>query len=270
MDDVNTLDKIRYNTNNNYAEGCQPCDYSDVLSSTKTSTWINLFKNYESIYIDLKSVRASWLKDANKIGIHTGVFPHAFDEERDQLAQSLSQEYKNIFNGTQYFVRTETVSLKCGQHKAGPYVSMRKVLESLVTCMSGHSPLSDTLGGLTLYFIPWEKLSLHREYRGFVYENKLTALSQQHLYCLCDRTGAERDPQIIVDYYYSVMRQRISHVYCYTFDIAVLEDNTPYFIELNSFGSEYAAGSALFGWEQDRDVLYNNSNDRMVFRYTVE
>ena len=43
-------------------------------------------------------------------------------------------------------------------------------------------------------------------------------------------------------------------------DLALLGDNNePYFIEANSFGKYYAAGSALFSWVYDHDTLHENN-----------
>jgi hypothetical protein len=39
---------------------------------------------------------------------------------------------------------------------------------------------------------------------------------------------------------------------------------------MNCFGKEYAAGSALFHWLLDEDILYGKSGSELIeFRYTV-
>ena len=76
---------------------------------------------------------------------------------------------------------------------------------------------------------------------------------------------------IIVNYFYEKMISKITWVSNYTFDFAVI-DNKPYFIELNSFGKEYAAGSALYHWLLDEKILYNDFSDNnflIEFRYTI-
>ena len=55
----------------------------------------------------------------------------------------------------------------------------------------------------------------------------------------------------------------------YTIDIAIIE-NKPYFIEINCFGKEYAAGSSLFHWLIDEDILYGKKSDKIYFRYAIE
>ena len=72
---------------------------------------------------------------------------------------------------------------------------------------------------------------------------------------------------IIKSYYETNVKQKITHIDSYVMDFAILDDDTPYFIELNSFGKEYASGSALFGWLQDYNILYGLSGDVIEFRY---
>jgi hypothetical protein len=271
LDEINRLDKIRYNTNNNYKDGEQPSDYFEVLQRTTTSKWVDQFKTYQTILIDLTKPLAAWMIDACRMGIHTGRFPRSFEDERDLLADVITSQNPSVFNGTKYFIRTESVSLKYGQHKAGPYTEMTKVLESLVTSIDGHTPIYDNTTELLLYFIPWEELSLDREYRGFVCNDRLTALSQQHLYKVYDGADIRKDAEIIHLYFTAIMRKKITFLSDYSFDIAIIGEDVPYFIEMNCFGSEYAAGSALFGWEQDRAVLYGESEENvLVVRYTIE
>ncbi len=45
---------------------------------------------------------------------------------------------------------------------------------------------------------------------------------------------------------------------------------SPYLIELNCFGKEYAAGSSLFHWLLDEDILYDRKGEgRVYFRYII-
>lgn len=48
-------------------------------------------------------------------------------------------------------------------------------------------------------------------------------------------------------------------------DLALLDNennyNVPYPIEINSFGKEYASGSALFHWITDYDILYGKKQN---------
>jgi hypothetical protein len=264
VDDVILFDKERYNTNNHWEEGLgRPADYEQKLEENNTRLWIDHFKSYEKIEISLTGSE-SWLIQAFEIGRHTGKFPESYAEERDELVAKLSSQFH--FDGKEYFIRTENVSLKCGQHGAGPYTAMAPVIESLVSCVTGHTPIClDSRGSITLYFIPWVHIDPKREYRVFICEGRMTAISQQHCYTVYeDDFDRVADVQLIHRYFVDSIRPVIAHS-SYSIDIAVLEeegDSGPptasrvYFIEINCFGKEYAAGSSLFGWLQDEDILY--------------
>jgi hypothetical protein len=56
----------------------------------------------------------------------------------------------------------------------------------------------------------------------------------------------------------------------YSIDLAILKNDEPYFIEINSFGKEYPAGSSLFHWLNDEDILYDRKcENKIYFRYAV-
>eukprot|EP00428_Durinskia_dybowskii_P087233 CAMPEP_0170426692 /NCGR_PEP_ID=MMETSP0117_2-20130122/38805_1 /TAXON_ID=400756 /ORGANISM="Durinskia baltica, Strain CSIRO CS-38" /LENGTH=83 /DNA_ID=CAMNT_0010685801 /DNA_START=40 /DNA_END=287 /DNA_ORIENTATION=- len=74
----------------------------------------------------------------------------------------------------------------------------------------------------------------------------------------------EREARIIMNYFYTEIRAKITHISSYTFDIAILDDDSPFFIEINCFGAKYAAGSALFGWVQD-DAMLTGKHPGVVF-----
>ncbi|RYH05548.1 hypothetical protein EON65_44400 [archaeon] len=66
----------------------------------------------------------------------------------------------------------------------------------------------------------------------------------------------------------------ITHTSSYSIDIALIYNQessvyTPFFIEINCFGKEYAAGSSLFHWLIDEDILYGKSEKNLVFRYAI-
>lgn len=86
----------------------------------------------------------------------------------------------------------------------------------------------------------------------FVHKNKITAISQQALYdsnvILAKLDETERIKiihkwiQIITKYFEDEIKKRITHIDSYVMDFAILNDFTPYFIEVNPFGKEYTSG----------------------------
>ena len=115
-----------------------------------------------------------------------------------------------------------------------------------------------------------DNLDSDREFRVFVYQNKITAISQQK-YRECNKwlnNKSEKEIQklinIIANYFDLEIKSKITTTDNYVFDIVLLDQ--PYFIEANSFGKEYASGSALFHWIIDEHILYSKNNN-IIFRY---
>jgi hypothetical protein len=309
LDDIIEHDKKKYNSNNHWVNNTRPCDYEYVLEQTSTSKWINQFKNYKKITID-NPVWIKWLKEASEISAQTGKFTELFSDEFDLMVEMLEKEFGYQFDNIEpgYFVRVNNVSLKYGQHKEGPYKNIRTILESVVSSIGSHSPIKYNTLKLEIYLIKWIQIDPEFEFRVFVFNNKITAISQQNLYSQLFKnyfsdpidpvdhddsdnsdnsdnysdhhnsnnpdnfTNIIKDKlNIVVNYYYQEILPKINWISNYTFDFAIVESK-PYFIELNSFGKEYAAGSALFHWILDEKILYNDFSDGKLtieFRYTI-
>ena len=80
------------------------------------------------------------------------------------------------------------------------------------------------------------------------------------------RTIIERHVKIVQESFQNTIKKKIVHTSNYCMDAVILEDGSLYFIEINSFGKEYAAGSALFHWLLDEDKVYSDGNT-IYFRY---
>jgi len=57
---------------------------------------------------------------------------------------------------------------------------------------------------------------------------------------------------------------KIDWINSYTIDISIVNSQA-YFIKLNTFGKEYAAGSALFHWLLDETIIYNELNINIFY-----
>ena len=271
LDDVVKYDKERFNSNNHWIDDIKPDDYEQRLDETNTKYWINNYrKDYKVIKInDQKHIR--WMKMCMKISSQTGKFSNLFEDELEEFLKEYDGIY-NINSSNKYFIRTENVSLKYGQHKTGPYNSLRMIIESLVSSVDGHSPIKDNTEEITLYLLPFIEIEDSKEFRVFVCNNRITAISQQNLYSNvfknvqnCEKV-INKYVQIILEYYESHIKSVLPYS-DYTYDFALIGNNDePFFIEPNSFGKEYAAGSSLFHWELDYDILYGK-NTGVYVRY---
>jgi len=221
------------------------------------------------------------MKEAYEIGSKTKRFPKMFDDELEDMV-SRYEYLSYIFINTKYFIRSEGVSLKEGVHGVDPYVDFKSIVESIVTCRQGHSPIYPDSTEITLYLCPFiENFNSIKEFRVFVYKNRITAISQQALYDVNDILDKlnESDKNelinkwinIIHSYFENEVKNKITHIDSYVMDFAILQDDKPYFIELNTFGKEYASGSALFDWIGDYEILYGMKDPEYIeFRYTCD
>lgn len=107
-----------------------------------------------------------------------------FQDELDEFIIYFYNNYNDILprnNTIPYFIRTENVSLKYGQHKTGPYFRIKEIIESLISSIKGHSPINDDTTELVLYLIPFnDKINNFNEWRVFVNNSYFTTIVVQY------------------------------------------------------------------------------------------
>ena len=278
---INDFDNEYFNVNNLYEE--LPKDYNKIKLAGNTKNWIDIFhkNNYIKIIIDKNDFK--WIKEANKLSIITGRFSEIYRENLNDLVYKLKSAYsadsvcsKYINNGV--FVRTEHVSLKSGKYGIGPYYNFETIIESICTTSRTHNAIDDSDEFITIYLMKWIDLNPDKEFRIFVYNNNITGISIQHIYEYNKwiNSISTSDIELLIkninNYFNNIFKEKwnktitSSLVSNYTFDLVLNDQNEFYFIEPNSFGSKYCAGSALFHWITDHEILYSDNN--IEFRYT--
>ena len=280
LDDVLLHDRTKYNSNNHWPDDIRPSDYEQKLEKTYCKHWIDKFHRHYHV-INIYNTDLKWMKEAAKIGAYSGKTSAIHQSDIDDLVEIYQKE--KVWPDQEYFVRTDSTSLKYGRHGAGPYRDIRSVIESLITSTYNHSPLSslndETQTTLKIYLMPWKTIDLDKEFRVFVYKKKITAISQQHLYTpnatLNAISSTEERYSVINNWvaiinreFHSTIKDRLAYLDSYVMDIAILENDIAYFIEINCFGKEYASGSSLFHWLINEEILYNDKDDTVHFRYT--
>jgi len=140
----------------------------------------------------------------------------------------------------------------------------------------GHTGIGNSINTVYIYLLPFlPNLDSNREFRVFVKDKKITAISIQNIYSgntwIESMENTDRIDLIrsIVEFFDTNIRHRLCLI-DYTFDLALLADNSFYFIEPNSFGAKYAAGSSLFGWIHDHDILYDSSTIEFRYPYSIK
>jgi len=119
----------------------------------------------------------------------------------------------------------------------------------------------------SLIIRPWYNIDVDMEFRCFVSQGVMTAISQynhgmyfKRLFNLKDNLRAQ-----IVQFWTSECQQALSSKFKdYVIDIAVCKDQC-YVIELNPW--EAGTDAALFSWKEDHNLLYNKeSHEQIEFR----
>ena len=278
LDSVLYYGKEKYNSNNHWINNTKPLNYDSELDKCITSKWIDNFHNNYAVVNIFKS-DIDWIKEAYTIGNITRKFPGQYEDEKQDISNRYnSNMFCGIFDGTPYFIRTETVSLKSGVNGKGPYKSFDKIIESICTCDAGHSPINSKTSSLKLFLLKWVDFEYMNEFRVFVFKNKITCISQQNLYernyILSKFNQKERKDKIkkyvfiISSFFEHKIKKNITHMESYTYDFIIKDDDSPYLVEFNPFGKEQAAGSSLFHWIIDENKLYN-TDSKIYFRYVI-
>jgi hypothetical protein len=268
----------QFNSNNHWIENERPHDYFAAIDACNTKHWINkLNRPYKKIIIDDEDDLAL-LKRMSRLSKRTGKSSNLFEDELLTLVAKCETIYPDIFEKTckgckEYFVRSENVSLKYGEHGLNPCTNFRTMIESVVTCPAGHTPLYSGSKELVLYLFDWLTMNECDEFRVFVKNKKITCISQQHIYSTFELNEISLHTKInaLIEYFETVVVTIIDQP-DFSYDFTFIS-GSPYFIEPNSFGKEYAAGSALFHWIRDYDKLVgltdtNNNNNNTNYTHT--
>lgn len=269
LTDVKENDKILFNTNNHYKmdKRSMPEDYGVKCSQTNTSNWIDRFHkdNYKILEIEEKDL--VWIKKAFNTYQLTERWPSLFDDDFEDTVK----KYEKLVPEGNWFIRTDEVSLKYGCYGAGPYSSFDKILKSMITTIPGHQPFTGEK--CVIYFMNWLEMSYDKEFRIFVCDNKITGISQQHLYTVNKWLSSLSEDDIkkmivkILDFFEKNIKPKLEDIGSYVMDLSLLgNDETPYFIEINPFGKDYSSGSSLFQWVIDDEQL-NGKKNTLEFRF---
>ena len=268
------------NTNNHESEITFE-EYAKVISETNKDKWVSVFPDpIGSITVQLTISMCEILAKAAEIGIVKNSRPKIFDEELDEIEKYIAS-YMDNSTGIKWFVRLNEASPKDGKYGNGPLMSAKEIVTSLVTSLRAYRGLMRSVDfniSEKLYIIPWRyDWNESCEFRVFVHERKVTALSQ---YVWMKDCGWNIDNMKIVapkivDYCTNLVIPKIIHIDSFVIDViivaktSIITSDTEFqveLVELNSFGSNLASGSALFHWINDNDILYGRDN-KIVARY---
>ena len=99
----------------------------------------------------------------------------------------------------------------------------------MVTTSHGHECFEKDDDSCPVYLMKWiEDLNEEQEFRIFIYQNKITAISQQNIFCINEwiqslvaNNQMEKLVQKIVNYFEQEVREKMSTVGSYVMDLAI-------------------------------------------------
>lgn len=107
----------------------------------------------------------------------------------------------------------------------------------------------------------WKNIDPNSEFRCFIYQNRLTAISQYHCYNKYNYYLSPNEVRDMICKFYKDNYVNFIYEDC-IMDIIINKYKDKYVIEIvefNSFGSGIS-GAALYNWERDENILFNTKS----------
>lgn len=216
------------------------------------SDWIQQYPD-GSITFTLKQYQRKMLLQACKIYQAIGKIPTMIYDEEPIIAVP----------NYEFFVRFNQCSCKDGIHGTKPLTSYRQLLENIISSKRIISVLEEEelpCLYISKYRSDWNGL----EFRCFMYQGELTAISQYHWFeiqPLIETFGSiENLCQLLMEFWFNNRDKLKSIEEDVVFDV-VWNGKEIELVECNAFSTQ--CGPALFNWQED--TLFEATN--IEFRY---
>lgn len=182
----------------------------------------------------------------------------------------LQEEYQKISTVLEKYVTPVFVRLDQSSAKHDttlePLSTAKDILAQIVNSKKLYKSIYGRNIEPKLIIMPWKDIDPKYEFRIFVLNKKIVAISQQHLYRKYNYTLGEINNIFSAIKNVNFINELLyQDVVC---DVFVDNSNVCYLIECNPYGPYSASGSSLFCWIKDKKILLENS-DTIEFRFTV-
>lgn len=256
------------NTNNLQSdfEGKQVTDewYREGIDRTNYMNFIEYF-DYDHIIIPITKEEMWHLKDLSQFA-HISLKSNV-DPKIDEYVPII-ERWDKIINDKKvddyndgYFIRLSTVSPKDSFYGTRVWngTDILKTLASSERCHMSFTSQEQEY----IILKKWDTKYVDREkweFRVFVHNSKVTAISQYHWFTPYDWSDMTTEKwSNFIDKVKQFYDKHNKFADC-VMDIYVNEDNGVELVEFNSFGMELASGAALFEWDRDRNVMYGTTD----------
>ncbi len=150
-------------------------------------------------------------------------------------------------------------------------LTSERVFVDMYLALDCHDASKDDEWSTSIILREWEpQLQQDHEFRVFVYEDKVTAISQYNHWCAYDSLNQlpSSDREMIIDKLSTFSRKMHPFINQrnYILDLAIVGDDVKV-IELNPFDD--TTGACMFSWAQDKRILYGNDGS-VAFKIRTE
>jgi hypothetical protein len=235
--------------------------YYKMVAEFFSNIWYPEIKDltFKSIFIDLTE------EDINRILN----FKSSKDAEYKELILKINEGIKQ-FNG-KAFIRLNSVSPKISEYMT----SGEQIIEVFNNSSRIHSALQESkkfgIDSKIMLREFQENLPVEYEFRCFIYNSHITAISQYNQGFIKEFQSKEYQQFIVerITTFYKSIKDRFPYVDC-TMDIVFLNQDEIKIIEFNGFGIEQNVGGCLYNWFQDFYILYNDQGKTDIRVYENE
>jgi hypothetical protein len=231
--------------------------YRSYIDSFDFNLWYNSNLNLGSP--DTKIIKIT--DDIKKVLINMYENQEKYSNELDEFKNTIQNE---LISGDEYFIKLSGTSGKNEKginkfSKANDIISHLASVKLFVD--QEYKREKDTY----LILIKWnDKIELRNEFRIFVFNKKITGISQQSKKLF---NYSEDELEIFQEAFSTInFIKNIPYNNCILDVYVDLEFKKCILIEINPFGAHCGAGSSLFKWDDDYELLHSNS-EYIEFRY---
>lgn len=170
------------------------------------------------------------------------------NKQYDQLLKNIN----DILDGD-YFVRMSSTSGK-NEKYVRPFNKATDIIHHITNVKLFMDQEFKRDKDSYLILIPWKEIDIRYEFRLFVVNGKLTAVSQQSIQLFQYSSEELKDIEYALNHI-NFIKDCCEFTNTFIADVYV-QDKICYLIELNPFGAHCGAGSGLFNWITDYNVLH--------------
>lgn len=121
----------------------------------------------------------------------------------------------------------------------------------------------------SLIVMPWsQQMDPKTEFRVFIYRGRVTAASQQHWSSIFHYSSEEITTAALA--IESATKDLVKFANTFVADVWIdFDKKTCHLIECNPFGAHCGAGSSLFNWIKDYDILHGKAEPELRFKAII-